>query len=165
MSAASAWITQYCSRNFVGVVSCSEIRTGNGNREMYLADSPVASITSLTIDTQVIPAQPADGQPGYFLIPSSDVLGSKVLALECYTFCRSRHRNVRVSYTAGWAAVPLEIEQACIELVSSQYKRGSRDPMQDSETSAGQQTLHFRSDLVPTSIKRILDMYQKVVPL
>ena len=64
ISAASAWISSYCERNFSGVVAYSEIRRGNGNRELFLADAPVVSITSLTIDTQVIPAQPADGQPG-----------------------------------------------------------------------------------------------------
>ena len=95
-------------------------------------------------------------------MPSSDVLGPNVLALYGYEFWRrERGRNVFVSYTAGWSTVPLEIEQACIELVSSQFKRGSRDPLQGSTTAAGQQTESFRPDLVPAGIKQILDSYRK----
>lgn len=165
ITAASAAIVRYTGRNnLAAVVSYPEIRNGNGKQEMALNDRPVTAITSLTIDQQVIPAQLTDGQPGYFLIPDSDVLGSYVLALERYTYCRGR-RNVRVTYSAGFATPPTELAQACIEWVSSMAKRGQRDPLQDSVTAAGQQTAHFRADQIPTGIRMVLDAYRKVVAL
>ena len=84
ISAASAWITSFCERSFAGVVSVTEIRHGNGKSEMNLAESPIASITSLQIGNVVVPAQVGLTNPGYFLIPSN---GPLVASASAATFC------------------------------------------------------------------------------
>jgi hypothetical protein len=163
ITAVSAWISSYCARSFVGVTAYSEIRNGNGQQEMYLAEAPVQAITSLTIGSTVIPVQPAINQAGYFLIPSSDAVGCTQLALYGYEFCRGR-RNIFISYTAGWSSIPLEITQACNELVVSAYRRGARGPDLRSQVIDAQ-TISFDLKAMPVTAAAMLNKYRKIVPL
>ena len=163
ISAASAWITSFCERSFAGVVSVTEIRHGNGKSEMNLAESPIASITSLQIGNVVVPAQVGLTNPGYFLIPSNGPLGATRLAMVGYRFERGT-TNVFVTYTAGWSSVPLEIVQACNELVVSAYRRGTNGPDQKSLTVNGQTTAWNLVDMPPVALA-ILEKYRKVIAL
>lgn len=156
---ASSFIATATDRSFTAAASVSEIRHGSGGRELFLAEGPVVSVQSLAVDAVVIPAQVADGQPGYFLVRN------EVISLLGYTFCRGRN-NVRVTYTAGYAAVPKDIEQACIELVVSAYKRVPRGVDLQSETTP--QTgavISFKLTDVPAYAARAIEQYRKVVPL
>lgn len=154
VTSASTWISDVTSRNYASQ-AISEIRDGTGGTEMLLS-GPVVSITSLTIATIVIPAQPADGQAGYFL-------AGDVLSLYSYTFTAGR-KNVRVSYTAGYASTPGDIEQACIEMVVSAYRRGQRGPDLQSRSASGQGHSWSLEDM-PNSVRKVLDRYSKVAPI
>ena len=46
---------------------------------------------------------------------------------------RSCRRNIRVDYTAGFATVPDDIQQACAELIKNVYDAASRDQSLESE--------------------------------
>jgi hypothetical protein len=156
---ASSFIATATDRSFSGTVSKMEIRNGSGGTELFLADGPVASITSLSIDAKPIPAQPADGQPGYFLV------NSELLCLSGYVFTKG-HRNVRVAYAAGYTATPKDVEQACVELVVSAYRRVPRGPDMQSETiPASGAVVSFSLKDVPAYAARVIDQYRKVVPL
>lgn len=163
ITSISAWVASYCSRNFVGTKSFTEIRNGNGQQEMMLGESPVVAITSLTIGSTVVAAQSAINQPGYFIVPDSDALGATQLALYGYEFCRGK-RNIFITYTAGWSTIPLEIAQATIEMVVSAYRRGTRGPDLRSQVIE-QQTISFALTDIPATAKAILGRYSKVAPL
>lgn len=164
ITAVSAWITNYCSRNFVGVVAYSETRHGNGRDSMPLAEQPLVSITSLTIDNGApIAQQSAPGQSGWFIPPRSGKLGSNLVALKGYCFNRGRY-NVQISYTAGWATVPVDVAQACIEIVTAAYKRGARDPALASQAVENQTTAFSQAAITPAAMA-MLNPYRKVAPL
>lgn len=162
ITSVSAWITNYCGRNFVGVVACNEIRNGTGKERIVLADRPLVAVTSITVNQCAIPPQVADGQPGYFIIPTpaADSLGPNIIALERYCFARGRY-NVRLSYTAGWATIPLAVAQACIEIVTAAYKRGPRDPALTSQAVENQTTAFSQAAITPAAMA-MLDPYRKV---
>jgi hypothetical protein len=154
VTSASAWITDFTSRSFMQG-SATDIRDGTGGTELALP-GPVASVQTLTVNTVSIPAQPADGQAGFFL-------AGDVLCLSGYRFARGR-KNVRVTYTAGYATVPAAVEQACIEMVTSAYKRGQRGPDLASRNVSGESHTWALQDM-PASVQRVLARYSKVVPL
>lgn len=156
---ASAFITDFCGRSFVSAISVSEIRDGGGKCELLLASRPVVSVQSLAIDANPIPAQVADGQPGYFVVDAA------VLSLVGYTFRRAR-KNVRVTYTAGFSAVPKDLEQACIELVWSAYDRVPRGPDKTTESfPAGGMVVSWKPADLPAYAARVIDKYQDKVPV
>lgn len=155
VTSCSAWIESVTSRSFSSQ-STSEIRDGTGGQELVLANRPVISMTSLTVNAVAIPAQPADGQRGYFLV-------GDLLCLYGATFTRGR-KNVRVTYTGGYATVPTDIEQACNELVISAYNRGSRGPDMESRSAGGQSHSWTLEDM-PDSVRKVIARYQTVVPL
>lgn len=156
---ASSAIAKYCGRAFISQ-AFSEIRDGSGGTELFLRNNPASAISSLTVDAVPILAQPADGQPGYFLV------NSELLCLSGYRFTRGR-KNVRVSGTGGYSAIPADVAQACIELVAAAYQRGGRGgpELQVKSLAVGGEALTFRIEDLPTSIKGRLQRHRQVVPV
>lgn len=133
----------------------SEVRDGHGNRRMFLSDSPVTAASSVVVDGVSIPAAATSTANGYRIVQNSIVLNG-------YTFTVG-YANVSISYTAGYAAVPSDIEQACIETVALAYKR--KDHVDVSSKSLGGETISFiTSDLTP-SARTSLFSYKRVTPL
>jgi len=159
ITAASDWIQTICDRSFTAVATVNEIRDGNGNGELFLRSSPVAAIQSLAVNALAIPAQTADGQPGYYLVDNVSI------ALQGYTFTRGR-KNVRITYTSGYSAVPVAIAQACNELVQATLQRGARGGGEVSGKSlpASGEHYSFKLEDTPIALRRILQAYSRVVP-
>lgn len=133
----------------------TETRNGTGGTAMLLAEYPVTAVSSLSIDGTTIPAAPAYGQPGWWL-------ANRTLLLAGYRFTRGRG-NVLVSYTAGYASTPPDIEQACIETVMLALKR--RDHIDVSSKSLAGETISFITAELTPSAKQVLGAYRRVAPL
>jgi hypothetical protein len=160
ITAVSADIRRFTNRDYgLGATTYSEIRDGSGGSELFLADGPAASVVSLAVNTTPIPAQTADGQPGYYLVNDGEVL-----ALWGWRFSKGR-KNVRVSYTAN-AGLPADIVQACNEIVVSSLLRGARGPDMRVQTTApgGAQSFVFSTDDLPAWAKSVLQGHMRVAP-
>jgi hypothetical protein len=106
----------------------------------------VSAVTSLTIDGLTIP--PAVGQGIGYLFDDTTIY------LRGYTFCRDV-QNVAVTYTAGYAPVPGDVAQACIEIAAFHYAK--RDRMdKSSETLGTAQTISFSQADMPAWAKLAL---------
>lgn len=151
---ASAAVENYLQRSVL-LATHDEVRDGTGGQILLLAQFPVTAVTSLTIDGQVIPAAPAYGQAGWWL-------AGRTLLLSGYRFNRGRS-NILVTYTAGFAAVPTDIEQACIETVMLALKR--RDHIDVSSKSLAGETVSFITAELTPSAKQALNSYRRVAPL
>ena len=97
-----------------------EIRDGTGGQRLAFANIPVTAVLSLSIDGLAIPPAPALGTDGGGFGPGYTFTATE-LALRGLVFTR-RPQNVIVTYTAGYASVPPDLAQACIELVCRRYK-------------------------------------------
>lgn len=172
ISGVSLNIQAWLNRN-IPEQSYTEIRSGLGGGEgkyrMILANYPVIAVSSLMIDDQSIPASSDNGvmQPGYgfadheiWLAPVSSSVDA--LYSDGYQFTRGT-RNVQITYTAGYPVVPLDIEQACIELVAFRYRERDRIGLK-SKGLAGETTAFNTADL-PDSVKTLLQQYRKVAPI
>lgn len=162
ITAISAFVVNFTGRGF-GTATFMEIRNGSGGTELYLSNQPLISVQSLTIDTVNIPAQIADGQPGYFISGVATI--AKVISLNAYKFTRGQ-RNVRVSYTSGFGSIPADLAQACNEAVMSAFRRGPRGAEVDSHTSRiTQETTRFDLKMFPPACREVFEYYRKTVPL
>ncbi len=154
-TAASAFVATYCGRSFLSA-SFTENRNGTGGRALGLKNTPVTAVASLTIDGDSIPASSGFGTPGYWVADD----GGMVL-LRGYRFRRGLG-NVAIAYTAGYATVPADLQQAVNELVALRFKERKHFD-QSSENVAGQTTAFIVKDM-KESTRAILDRYQRVVP-
>ncbi|GHH09352.1 hypothetical protein GCM10008023_05930 [Sphingomonas glacialis] len=154
ISAYSGYVRQYCNRDFT-LGSYSRTFDGRNQTRQMLPQYPVQSVTAVQIDTQVVPLQATFGQAGFRFDAQSVMLNG-------YRFCRGEG-NVLISWTAGYATVPLEIAQAVNELVGLRYEL--RDKQGWSSKSLAGETVSLITADMPSSVRTILANYRAVVPL
>jgi hypothetical protein len=150
VTAASQFIQTRLNRA-IAAQSYVETRDGDGGAKLVLANAPVTAVASVAVDGIPIPVAADSMTPGY-------VFGDTVLYLQGYVFCRG-FQNVTVSYSAGYAATPPEIEQACIELVALRYKERDRIG-QVSKNLAGEVVAFTQKDM-PADVQTLLSQYRR----
>ena len=157
ITAASRFIQSWLQRQ-IAVTDWIEIRDGNGGQRLSFANTPATNVIALSIDGLSIPPAPSDGRlgAGYVFSPTE-------LALRGYVFTR-RAQNVVVTYTAGYAAVPPDIAQACIELVCQRYRERSRIGEVSKALMSGE-TVAFSQKDMSDDIRTLLMQYQAVAPV
>jgi uncharacterized phiE125 gp8 family phage protein len=154
VTAASAFVENWLGRA-AATTSYVETRDGTGGTTLVFAVTPVTAVTALTIDNHPIAPSPDGVAPGYVFSPSR-------LALIGGGFRRGL-ANVTVSYQAGYAATPPEIEQAVIALAALRYRERERIGLV-SKGLAGETTSFAQKDM-PADVATALQRYRKVVPL
>ena len=153
ITATSGWIQNYISRT-IRSLSYNETRDGTGGTRLVLRNVPVTAVASLVIDGQTIPASPGYGLRGY-------IFSETAIMLRGYTFTMDSG-NVQISYTAGFASTPGEMEQACLELCALRWKE--RDHIGHVSKTIGGETVTFIIADMPESVKTMLSQYNNVVP-
>lgn len=153
VTSASQFIQAWLGRT-IAETAYTETRNGAGGTRLFLRNRPVVSVASLTVDGVAVAAAAGPGQPGYLFDDSSAYLTG-------YAFTRGQ-QNVVIAYTAGYAATPPELEQACIELVALRYKERDRIG-QVSKNLAGEVVSFAQKDM-PADVQTLLDQYRSVVP-
>jgi hypothetical protein len=156
ITAASQFIQSWLNRQ-VASGDWQEVRDGTGGQRLTFANAPVSAVLSLAVDGIAIPPAPADGgfDAGYVFSPTE-------LALRGYVFSR-RAQNVIVAYTAGYAATPPDIAQACIELVCQRYRERTRIG-ETSRAIGGNETVTYTQKDMSDDVKLLLSQYRMVAP-
>ena len=160
VTAASQFIQTWLQRQ-IAVTDWIEIRDGNGGQRLAFANFPVSQVWSLSIDGLTIPPAPAPGGitggfgAGYVFSPTE-------LALRGYVFTR-RAQNVSVTYTAGYASVPPDIVQACIELVCQRYRERARIGEVSKALISGETVTYSQKDM-GDDVMTLLSQYRAVAP-
>ena len=157
ITAASGFIESWLGRQ-IGSADWLEVRDGTGGQQLAFANFPVSAVLSLSIDGIDIPPAPGDGGfgAGYSFTPTE-------LALRGYVFTR-RAQNVMVTYTAGYAATPPDIAQACIELVCQRYRERSRIGEVSKALTSGE-TIRYSQQDMSDDIKTLLSQYRVAAPV
>jgi Phage gp6-like head-tail connector protein len=154
ISAASRFIENWLGRP-VALADYAETRDGTGGRRLQFGVCPVTAVLSLAIDGIAIP--PASGPTawGYLFSPTQ-------LAVQGY-FLRRGAQNVALSYTAGFAAVPQDLAQACIDLVALRYRERTR--LGEVSKHIGSDTVTFAQSDMSRATQSVLRQYRVVSPV
>ncbi len=153
---ASAFIETYCNRTFAQA-SYTETRNGGCGPKMYLANGPVVTVSSLTVNNQAVPAAPDAVSYGFVWDTMMVYIRRGQGGGGPQEFYKG-FQNVQVVYTAGYASIPPDVAQACIELVASKYAKRNRID-KSSETLGQQQTQAYDLSDMPKSVKAALQAY------
>ncbi len=151
ITAASAFMATWCGRQFASQ-TFSEVYNGTGGAALSLRQSPITAVASLAIDGQAVPASPGVPQFGYLFTDTQ-------LILFGWRFARGR-ANVAVTYTAGYVAIPADLEQACLDLVAFKY-REIQHIGHTSKGMAGETTAYLVKDM-PPAVATALAAYRRV---
>lgn len=158
IGSVSAAIEQFCNRVFAAQVY-SETYNGNGNYRLYLRQGPVTAVSSVIIDTLGVPAAPTATTYGH-------VFDDAILYIRpggCPAQFNKGVQNISVSYIAGYASTPADVNQACVEWVAWKFaKRGRID--EKSQTLGTAQTQAYDLSDMPASVKSALMSYVRFVP-
>lgn len=176
ITACSERIAQYIQRN-IGTGTITETRNGSGTNQMYLGHWPVTAITSVTVNGATVPAA-VNGSAGYSCqvwdgtsIPIKEPIlqvtgGFGVWQGQYgnggYGCFPMGVNNVTIVYTAGFATVPEDIAQACIELVVQTYNQRLR--VGQNTVNQATQSINFIVKMLP-SVMEALNPYRRVTPL
>lgn len=168
VTSASAFAANYCSRDF-RKQTYTQSYNGTGTSTLMLRAAPVSAVSSLSIEgTSVAAAVNGAACYGYVF----DDAGVVYLRGP-YAFPMGA-QNVTVTYAAGWVTpgqnaitpatattLPMDIQQAVIELVSVKYK-AQRNNIGISARMIAGETISYSQRDMPPSTKSVFDIYQRV---
>jgi hypothetical protein len=128
---------------------------GNGKSMLLWQDYPVTAVSSVSIN-------------GIAVSPATDYTGlgyrfdSTRLVLQAgQAFCRGM-MNVALSYTAGFAVIPADLLQACLESAALKFRQ--RAQIGVSAKSLAGETITFVQADFPKSALLVMQNYKRVVP-
>ena len=118
ITAASGFVADYLERDLL-LADRVETRLGTGGQIMVLRHYPIVSVLDVTFEGRTVnqPADPAGGRGGF-------LFEGQTLALIGDAF--PNRSPVTVRYTAGYAAPPVAVAQAVVELVGEAFRRRDR---------------------------------------
>lgn len=145
----------------------TEIFDGRGRHRIMMSNSPITAVASVTIGElmQVDVPPRSTASPGY-------TFSDKFVYVDPPYFFDKGDRNVSISYTAGYATVPFDLEQACLMWIKV-IMDGANYSAALKSASAGQTKLdwsqaltklHNLTILAPPTIVSLLNSYRKVAP-
>ena len=155
ISAASQAVCVYTGRSGFDVEDYVEVYDGAGRASLLLRQWPAVAVTSVAVSCGPAPE-------AFSLEPAVAGGGAQRLTLGRGVFPRGVS-NVTVSYTAGYASTPLDVEQAVIELVGERFRARERIGL-TAKTLGGQETTAFATPAFNATIAALLAPYRRVVP-
>jgi hypothetical protein len=163
VSAASAFLLNWLNRPILTATYTTEKYNGDGHTGIKTRAWPITAVGALLVNGVAVPASP-DGLSNGYVFDDNFIylLGANVNSFPSGVFGKGI-KNVSITYTAGYPSVPLDIEQACIELVSLKYKERQRIGLQ-SQALAGQGTTSYTPRDLGADTKSMLQNYRNVVP-
>ncbi len=162
----SAQMQTWMSRN-IKQASYTETYNGSGTPMQALRNTPILSVQSLAINGVVVPQASTPTSYGYLFDENLLYLVGAIFPQSTYfgqggSFPQNA-QNVVVSYTAGYAEVPADLAQACIEWVGYAYR--SRDRIGMSSGAIAGQSVGYITGTMPDSVKSAIQQYKRVVPV
>lgn len=148
--AASKWFESQVART-ITLTTYEHSFVGDDTTLVRLPEAPVTSVSSVMIDDQLIPQALAAADQGWRLV-------GNVIYLKGYSF--SYGSFVQISYTAGFAQVPADIEQAVIEVAADRFQYRSR--VGQVTKSMGGESVSFVSFQIPVQVQTVIDVYRRV---
>lgn len=155
IGAASSWFESATGLTFAQVTYTGEKQNGpqfRSKTSILPKNIPVISVTSVAVDGVTIPAQTTAGGDGWALVDD-------VIYLVGYSVPPGV-ANVVITYVAGYATVPADVQQAVIEIVAWWF-RGKEHTGLFSKSTAGGGSTQFSTAGTPPSVDPVVESYRR----
>lgn len=134
----------------VAAQAYEETFNGHGGSRRTVSVRPVLGVSRVVVDGSDIRACTSATDSGFI----ADAYGAQMRG---YSFCTGT-ANVLIAYTAGYEAIPLDLNQLVVEVVTSKLKRTARIGLV-SLAMAKETTMYTREDYTEEH-KAIMNRYQ-----
>ncbi len=146
IGAVTVAMQTYMNRDILSASYTDNI-DGVGGSFVILGNYPITAVSSVTVGVQAITAYTFSGA-GVYLDPG-------------WSFTRGRN-NVHIAYTAGFASVPADLEQACIETVAMRWRERDRIGFVSKSLGTVGETISFDLKDFNSQTKTLMNNYRKV---
>jgi hypothetical protein len=186
ITAASGFVQSWLNRPVLSG-DWQEVRDGPGSftdeASFVCQVQPVTAVLLVVVDGVTVPPDPTGYLPSFvpaapgnispsFLTPTSSLAGyvytPSAITVRGYWVPRKR-ACVLLRYTAGFAAVPLDVAQATIELVCRKYRERTRIGERSKSLGGGEtvayETTTFSLRDMASDIQLLLQQYRMVAPI
>ena len=153
IAAASAAVEQWCAREFTST-AYTETHNGTGTCELMLRVFPVTTITKIeTLDDDAVATEITSGNR------VDKRTGLLRLTMEHFPV---GHQNVVILYTAGFATIPADVQEAVVQIVAKLHADGLHDPLVVGEKLGDYeyQRMMWSSEGLGGTIKSLLAPYR-----
>lgn len=166
IASVSQLVKTYCNNSFVDHYSTPTTETFtvmHPTKELFLKHTPVVNISTVEVRTTYASGYETitEGANEYYLNPANDsIMRTGSSGFKTWPLGPG---SVRVTYTGGYAEVPLDLRLALVDLVEY-YKNNEQKPRRSSGAShqenAGANSLG--SPDFPDHIKRVMELYRNI---
>lgn len=151
ITAASARIEAAIGRSILSAER-TDVLDGNGKTRLMFPAWPVTAVAEVSVNGHSIPAAASFGAGGYRFDPT--------MLVACgHCFVRG-HRNVRLTYTAGFASTPPDIAQACMQMVGAAF--AEKDRLGVGSKSLAGETITYIDVAMSPGVQSMLNAYRRV---
>ncbi|HVJ09269.1 MAG TPA: hypothetical protein VM554_12885 [Acidisarcina sp.] len=158
-----------CSQDFLRATlrpdlletSYSEVHMGDGATRITLWHWPIVAVATLKINGVAVPASIDKMAPGYYIDQDIDPERIYQLYLIGQTFTDGA--PIAISYSAGYATVPADIEQAVIDWVVYRYKGRPNTGTVRRRSTEGEDVQVEQVDAPPTTLS-VIERYRRCLP-
>lgn len=159
LTRASAYIEKYCRRTFASATYTTELYDGSGTDTLILKHFPIVSGTTPTVlengSAMSVGTNMATADYDVLVYYDEGEL-IRPYGVPFYAF----RRYYSVTYQAGYATIPEEIQQACIDLGMIMAKEKDRAGM--ASKTAGQQSSSYIRTL-PEISRQALELHRDLI--
>ena len=164
--------------SFSQVQQFTETRNGNGNYQMFTRNRPIVNVAAVTVSGVAIPAAGVWPSWGYFVSDDQRSIWIRQAGSPVgFSYAASPNNripstpgfsrgvgNVVLTYNAGFAAVPNDLEIASRRMIAVYYKRKQTlDLSSEAEAAGGTTaTTKYRDWKVPPEVACVVDFYRRL---
>lgn len=154
------WLTRTGRASLNRLVDYVERYDGNDKDLMILNQFPVETISEVLVDNFSVSQSTDYLQPGWLINQNK----TGVILLGTRTLFWAGRMNIRVSYQAGYASVPYDVNEAVIKQVAQMYKRKSTIDEASMIIGQGEGQTTYRNWAVPPEVEQIIQAYRRYWP-
>lgn len=161
ITATSADFTRSTNRPDLLQATYTEVRSGDGGARMILYHWPITAITSLTVNSVAVLLSADKIAAGYYF--DTDIDPERIWELYLVGSAFTDNKPVQINYTAGYAAVPDDIEQAVIDWIVYRYKGRPNVGANQRRTAEGESVSVEQID-APPNVLQVIERYTRKFP-
>lgn len=152
--------------------SYTDTRDGTGTDSIILINYPITAVASVKVNNITVPPSPDGVKPGFvfdqygvYLVGGSYPFpNSSASGLYYPGYFPMGRSNVIISYTAGYATTPPDVEQAVIDMVAYAFRSRDRVGIVSEHAGSGLTTTYITKD-IPATAAKVISQYKRSTPI
>lgn len=157
---ASAQIETAAKRSFTQVLTITgELHNGNGTNILQPRHTPIVAVSALSIDGVAIDPSDYAVLPEYVQLKQVQEYSARLRGVQ--QLFGEGSQNVSLSYTAGYAAVPQLVADACVMQVQYLRNVGSHIGIRSESNNAADFSTQYKHQGLATQVQVIANRYQR----